>query len=123
MPCGTGPQVNFALDLKESVVRTSSKLVSVNIAFSVLFAAAAAWFMWSSYREAEEAVRLYGRNVDSGAFSFAFAAVYLVPGAVVFALASLWASRQWRLRAAVQWAALLWLGIPLLWVVYEAVRR
>lgn len=105
------------------MVRTSPKLVSVNIAFAVLFAAAAVWFVWSSYREAEEAVRLYGRNVDSGVMSFAFTVVYLVPGAMAFALASLWTHRQWQFRAGVQNVALLWLVIPMLWVAYDVMRR
>ena len=72
---------------------------------------------------AEEAVRLYGRNVDSGALESAVAVFYCVPAALALAVASLAVFRGWRFHKALHWLAWAWAALPLMFVAIDVLQR
>jgi hypothetical protein len=82
----------------------------VNWALAALTVAAIAWCFHIARLAAEDAVRTYGHNVDSGAYVFLFAFIYLVPPAILFTLAGLAFWRSWRLRWYLDGAVILWLA-------------
>jgi hypothetical protein len=80
---------------------------------AVLMAVGAGWLFYFSREAAAEAVRLYGRNVDSGALEATAAGLYCVPNVALFTLSSIAMWRRWRLRWLAQASALFWLVGPI----------
>jgi hypothetical protein len=72
---------------------------------------------------AEEAVRLYGRNVDSGALESAVAVLYCAPAAIAFTVASIAVFRGWRFHKVLHGLAWAWAALPLVFVAFDELRR
>ena len=83
-------------------------------AMAVLFALTAAWLIYAANKAAEDAIRRYGHNVDSGALLGFAANVYFLPLAVVFAFAALSLRRGWRIQWVAHWFAVVGAVAPLL---------
>ena len=94
----------------------------VDLALAGLLVAASAWLIHLADAAAEDAVRRYGYNVDSGALLYFFVWVYLAPNVAATGFAALSMYRRWRVRWFAQAAAGLGLLIPLAIVGYEALR-
>jgi hypothetical protein len=62
---------------------------------------------------AADAVARYGKNVDSGALLQPFALLFVLPAAMLFAVAGAGMLLKWRFRKALQWLGMLWLALPL----------
>ena len=97
--------------------------------FGRLYAAGAALFVagffWSQYAArvaAEEAIREYGHNVDSGAYLVIIGTLYFLPSAVIFALASIAMFRAWRFRPAYHLIAWAWVASPFLFALASFLR-
>jgi hypothetical protein len=85
-------------------------LAGVNWALAALTVAAIAWCFHLARQAAEDTVRRYGHNVDSGAYVALFAIIFLVPPAILFTLAGLAFWRSWRVRWYIDGAVVLWLA-------------
>lgn len=83
--------------------------------FSAAFAALVALSFREARLAAEEAVRLYGRNVDSGAYLIVVAVLYFGPAAVLFGLASVALVRGWKHGRTLHCLAWLWVVFPFIW--------
>jgi hypothetical protein len=70
-------------------------------------------------RAAEEAVRTYGHNVDSGAYIELFGALFFVPAVLLFAIAGAAFWRSWRVRWILQAGAAAWLALPVIDFVWH----
>jgi hypothetical protein len=84
---------------------------------AVTFAALAVWAFLSASQAAAETIRRYGHNVDSGAYRLFLALFYLVPVAVLFALAALSHWRGWRVARGLHWVAFLYALSPFVIVI------
>jgi glucose uptake protein GlcU len=73
----------------------------------VIFVASGLFIL--SKREAGEAVRQYGHNVDSGVIAYLVSMLFLLPASIAFAI--------------LQSAALAWFLLPPLWEVFEMVAH
>ena len=82
----------------------------VNGALALLLTFAAVWLLHAAQLAAEEEVRVYGHNTDSGAIQSMVALGYCAPAALVFGLASAVFWLRWRIRWLLQLAALGWAG-------------
>ena len=60
-----------------------------------------------------DAVEQYGKNVDSGALLQPFAMLFVLPAAILFAIAGVGMLLKWRFRKPLQWLAMLWLAFPM----------
>jgi Na+/H+-dicarboxylate symporter len=90
---------------------------------AILFAFLFAWFIYVANEAAAEAVRRYGRNVDSGALAWAAAVIYFGPVALLFAIAATALKQGWRIRWIAHWFAILAaVGFTLIPGVIVAVR-
>ena len=85
-------------------------------AVAVFFGVLCGWAIHESYAAAQDAIRRYGHNVDSGALVGALAILYLGPVALLFGLAAAAMWRNWRLRWALHWFAVACAGLPLVYV-------
>lgn len=97
--------------------RVSSKpwRLRIDTGAAIFLAILAGWLIDISNRAADEAVRLYGYNVDSGALTYIAAIIYVLPAAVLFGLAALSLFRGWRLGKFLHWLAIAWLVALPLW--------
>jgi len=86
----------------------------VDAASSVLFVVLFLLAQLAAKQAAEEAVRLYGRNVDSGALEHSISVIYFAPSALLLALASISILCRWRFGRALHWLAWSWVILPLL---------
>jgi hypothetical protein len=86
----------------------------IDIALALLYAAVFAWLLHASDEAAADAVRRYGRNVDSGALEFIAAIVYFAPVGVLFTSAAVCLWRGWRIRWYIHWIAVAGAVLPLL---------
>jgi len=84
------------------------RVAVIDAAVALLFLAALAWAYFAMARAAEAAVRTYGYNVDSGAIGWWAAMNYFLPGAIIFALASLALALALRGRWLLHWLASAW---------------
>jgi hypothetical protein len=83
----------------------------VDASACLCFTALAVVSYFSAQHEAEEAVRLYGQNVDSGAYLAATVVIYLAPAALLFGLAAVAQFLRWRWRVVphiLAWAFFCW---------------
>jgi len=92
------------------------RLIKVDGTMAVLFGALCAWAIYESYAAAQEAIREYGRNVDSGALVGAVGILYLAPVALLFGVAAVSMWRSWRFGWALHWFAVACAGLPLVYV-------
>jgi|GEM_PF-4290523 len=88
-------------------------LAGLNWVLAALAVAAIAWCFRIAHQDAEDAVRTYGHNVDSGAYVILFAVIYLVPLAALFAVAGFSFWRSWKVRWYVEGAVALLLAAVL----------
>jgi hypothetical protein len=105
----------------DGILPKSPKIAWTNAILAGILVLAAAGLFVQSNREAEEAVRRYGHNVDSGAISYLVSTFFLMPSALAFGLTAIAMLRGWKIRWGVQIAALAWFVLPLLWEVIEMV--
>jgi hypothetical protein len=113
-----GPSTS-PLDRMQGRLSLGRALSCLDALVALAMAAAAVWLFRLSGEAAAEAIRLYGRNVDSGAIESAAAGIYFLPNVVLFALSSIAVWRAWRIRWFLQAGALVWLVVP---VVLTSVR-
>jgi hypothetical protein len=90
---------------------------------AALFAAGFFWARHAAQVAAEEAIREYGHNVDSGAYLAVIGALYFLPAAFIFAVASVAMFRAWRFRPAFHFAAWAWVASPFVLVLVSLLRR
>jgi hypothetical protein len=77
--------------------------------------AATIWLIIDAHLAAEEAIRRYGANADSGAIQFLIAIIYFAPSAALLAVSAFGQWRRWKLRLLPQIAALAWvIALPAL---------
>lgn len=79
----------------------------IDACVALLFAGLFAWAIHAANAAAEDAVRLYGHNTDSGALVYFGAVIYLAPVAVAFAVSSLSNFLRWRIKRVLHWIAVL----------------
>jgi hypothetical protein len=94
-------------------------LAGVNLALAALAVAAIAWCFHIAREAAEDAVRTYGHNVDSGAYLIIFAIIYLAPPAILLTLAGFAFWRSWRVRWYIEGAVVLWFAA----VMYRSIGK
>ncbi|BCT93586.1 hypothetical protein LYSHEL_26110 [Lysobacter helvus] len=110
--------------------RTSMQIVQqpkrtrawIDTAAAIVFTCMGALLLNASRVAAADAVRRYGRNVDSGALESMAALVYFAPGTILFALAAVALFRRWR---GARWLHLLawgWAALPLLSIAAQWIR-
>ena len=95
----------------------------IDAAVALLFAFLCAWSIYVANAAAAEAVRLYGRNVDSGAMLYAAAVIYMAPAALGFGLASLSMFLAFRFRWVVQGLAVALAAVPVLFLAADALLK
>jgi hypothetical protein len=72
--------------------------------------------LYIAREEAAEEIRRRGRNIDHGAMEAFIAIAYLLPTAILFAIAVIAMARSWRFRWLAQGIAMFWLiGLPVIW--------
>ena|SRR5882762_1149121 len=89
---------------------------------AILLAAFAGWLIYVSNEAAAEAALRYGRNVDSGTLTYAAAALYFAPNALLFGVAAITMARSWPLRWFIQWCAATYLVAPVVAVASGVLR-
>ncbi|GAB3091391.1 hypothetical protein GCM10027159_05110 [Lysobacter terrae] len=89
----------------------------------MLFAVGVFWARHAATAAAEEAVREYGRNVDSGVLLSIIARWYFAPAAIIFAIASIAMFRAWRFRPAFHFVAWAWAALPFLLALASLLDR
>jgi hypothetical protein len=99
-----------------AILQFKVKPAWIDAFFGVVFAALVPLSYREAHLAAEEAVRLYSHNVDSGAYLIVIAVTYFAPASLLFGLASLALFRGWKHRMALHWVAWLWLSFPFIWV-------
>jgi len=104
-------------------VNSSHRTGWIDVAASLFFVVAAVWAMRESRLAAAEAVRLYGRNVDSGAYHAMAAHVYLAPAAIILGIAALGMFRGWSWRKVPHRLAWAFVVFPLVWVAASELLR
>jgi hypothetical protein len=92
--------------------RLEQTLVWLDAFASLIMASGVGWFLYISNEAAADAVRRYGRNVDSGALEYVAAIVYFMPNAIGFAVASVAMGQRWVIRWPAQGVAIFWLVAP-----------
>ena len=95
----------------------------IDAAVALLFALLFARSIYAANAAAAEAVRLYGRNVDSGALLYAAAVVYMAPAAFGFGLASLSMFLTFRFRWVVHGLPVALAAGPALFLVADALLK
>ena len=85
----------------------------IDIALAFLYTGLFAWLLDASQEAAADAVRRYGRNVDSGALEYIAAVIYFAPVALLFGSAAVCLWRGWRIRWYVHWIAVAGAVVPL----------
>ena len=94
---------------------TATRTVAwIDIALAFVYTAVFAGLLHAAQEAAADAVRRYGRNVDSGALEYLAAVIYFAPVALLFGLAALCLWRGWRVRWYVHWIAVAGAVVPLL---------
>ena len=87
-------------------------LMYLDASVALIMVVGAGYLFYLSREAAAEAVRLYGRNVDSGALAAVAVGLYCVPNVALFTLSSFAMWRRWRLRWLAQASAVFWLVGP-----------
>jgi hypothetical protein len=83
-----------------------SKIVArIDLWVAVCLVAVALLLFYASESAAADAVRRYGRNVDSGVFEWMAAVLYMAPLAFLFGFASLALLHNWRIGRYAHWLA------------------
>jgi hypothetical protein len=103
--------------------RTDQSLMFMDAIVAVIMAVGAGYFFYISREAAAEAVRLYGRNVDSGALESIGGGLYCVPNVALFTLSSIAMWRRWRLRRLAQSSAMFWLIGPVCFSKHSMVAK
>lgn len=83
----------------------------------LLFSALSVASYLSAKHAADEAMRLYGHNVDSGAYLAVAANIYFIPGALLLGLATAANMLHWRWRAVPHVAAWIFVVWPVMAIV------
>jgi hypothetical protein len=96
----------------DSVLRTRNTKAWIAAAAAVVFAGLFTFSMRASRLAAEQAVRLYGHNVDSGAYEYMAGLLYLAPGAILFLLAAVALFKHWRSSGFLYGIAWGWIVLP-----------
>jgi hypothetical protein len=89
---------------------------------AVLFAAGFLWFRHTAGVAAEEAIRDYGHNIDSGAWLAIIGTLYLLPAAIICAVTSVAMFRGWRFGLAFHLITWTWIVSPFLLVLASQLR-
>jgi hypothetical protein len=106
----------FAKSMK--IIDTRERwLVWLNLLFAGLASAGFLSCYYVAHRAAEEAVRRYGHNVDSGALVALVGWFFFLPAALLSALAAIAFWRGWWLRWLIEAAALAWCFLPVIFLV------
>jgi hypothetical protein len=90
---------------------------------AALFAVGFIWSRYAAQAAAEQAIRDYGHNVDSGAYLLLIGATYFLPAAVIFAIASTAMFRAWQFKLLFHLAAWGWVASPFLYVLVAQLRQ
>src|SRR5262245_5227514 len=94
---------------------TATRTVArIDIILAFLYTSVFAGLLHASHEAAADAVRRYGRNVDSGPLEFLAAVIYFAPVALLFGAAAVCLWRRWRIRWYVHWIAVAGAVVPLL---------
>jgi hypothetical protein len=97
----------------ESVQQPKLTKAWIDAAAAAAFVGMFALLLNGSRVAAEEAVRLYGHNVDSGAYEYIAAVLYFAPGAILFVLAAVALFSRWRAARFLHGIAWGWVALPL----------
>ena len=97
----------------ESVQQPRSTEAWIDAAAAMAFVGIFALLLNGSRIAAEEAVRLYGHNVDSGAYEYIAAVLYFAPGSILFGLAAIALFSRWRAARFLHGIAWGWVVLPL----------
>jgi hypothetical protein len=92
----------------------SRRVALINAIVAIVLTGLAVWALYVSIAAADDAVRRYGENVDSGAIEGMVATIYLGPCALLFAMSALAVWKMWRPRWFIQAIALAWLTVPVI---------
>ena len=83
----------------------SNSVAIIDLYAAIFLAALSALLIHVSNSAADDAVRRYGHNVDSGVFEWLAGVLYAAPLALLFGFASLALSRRWRIGRIAHWLA------------------
>jgi len=97
--------------------------IRIDTGVALFYAALSTCLIYISIAAAEDAVRRYGRNVDSGALEWFVAVTYFAPVALLFALAALSFWRGWQIARYVHWFAVVCAVGPLALEVMRSVSH
>jgi cell division protein FtsW (lipid II flippase) len=81
-------------------------IARIDLGVAICLAALSLFLIYAADSAAADAVRKYGRNVDSGALEWMAAVLYVAPLALLFGFASLALWRQWRIARYAHWLAI-----------------
>lgn len=90
-----------------------STVVWIDGIMSFTYWALFAWSQWAAHTEAEDAIKRYGSNVDSGNIEFAVGIIYFMPVAFLFGLAAFMLAISWRFKWYLHWFAVICAVMPL----------
>jgi len=90
---------------------------AINWTLAILSVVALGLCFYSGRRAADEAVRTYGHNVDSGAYIILAGVIFFAPAALFFTIAGTAWWSQWRLRWLFQAAAIAWMLLPVIGIL------
>jgi hypothetical protein len=96
------------------IANSGNRRAWVDLAACAGFALLFALSVRESRLAAEEAVRLYGRNVDSGAYIYLLGLYHFVPAAILFLIAAVALFQRWRLSRFLHGLAWGWVVLPIL---------
>jgi hypothetical protein len=85
--------------------KRSKSIVIVGLYTAVFLAALSTLLIHMSTSAADDAVRRYGYNADSGVVEWLLGVLYGAPLALLFGFASLALSRHWRIGMVAHWLA------------------
>jgi hypothetical protein len=86
-------------------MKHSMLFAKIDLCVAACLAALSMLLIHGSNGAAEDAVRRYGYNVDSGAIEWMMGILWAAPLALLFAIASLTLWRGWRIARYVHWLA------------------
>jgi hypothetical protein len=91
----------------------------MNWSLALLSLAALVGCFFSGNRAADEAIRTYGHNVDSGAYIILFGVIFFLPASLLLTIAGTAFWRHWRGRLVLQVIAVAWLLLPVIGLIWR----
>ena len=96
----------------ERAIRSARTAAWLDAVAGTAFAALVPLSYYQAHLAAAEAVRLYGHNVDSGAYLIAIAVFYFAPAAIFLGLASTTLFLHWRFGKFLHRLSWSWVALP-----------